>query len=75
MSSSSLQLLLRAGSRHLQQQQHQIPGLWLLRSFTSNATKEAVERAVIVDTLAQVSQSVRGSDSSRAAPMGATACC
>lgn len=45
-------LLARAG-RHLHQQQ-QAPGLLLLlRSFTSNSTKEAVERAVIVDTLAQ----------------------
>lgn len=48
---SSLLLMLRAG-RHLQQQQ--VPGILLLRSFTSNSTKEAVEKAVIVDTLAQV---------------------
>lgn len=45
-------LLARAG-RHLQHQQ-QAPGLLLLlRSFTSNSTKEAVEHALIVDTLAQ----------------------
>lgn len=51
-------LLRRAGRLLLQQHQHQqqqVPGLpLLLRSFATNATKEAVERAVVVDTLAQV---------------------
>jgi hypothetical protein len=53
-------VLLRRAGRLLLQQQHQlqqqqVPGLpLLLRSFASNATKEAVERAVVVDTLAQV---------------------
>lgn len=52
-------VLLRRAGRLLLQQQHQlqqqqVPGLpLLLRSFASNATKEAVERAVVVDTLAQ----------------------
>jgi len=47
-------LLLTRSSRHIQQQ---VPGLpVLLCKFASNATKEAVERAVIVDTLAQVSK-------------------
>lgn len=46
--------LARAGWLQSLEQQ-QVPGLIaLLRSFTSNSTKEAVEKAVIVDTLAQV---------------------
>lgn len=46
-----LVLLHTAGAGRNQQ----VPGLpLLLRSFASNSTKEAVERAVIVDTLAQV---------------------
>jgi N-acyl-L-homoserine lactone synthetase len=45
--------LLACASRHMLQHQ-QAPGiLVLLRSFASAAAKDAVERTVVVDTLAQ----------------------
>lgn len=61
MSSMLLPMLARAGCQATSGmgwsvlQHQQVPGIVaLLRSFTSNSTKEAVERAVVVDTLAQV---------------------
>lgn len=48
-------MLLLALGRAGRQLPQQVPGLpLLLRSFASNSTKEAVERTLVVDTLAQV---------------------